>query len=106
MFRSIILVAVSVIITAFFASSVVVYALLGAAENSLHKVARIWARVLLAISNVQVRVIGRELLEEEQPYIFMSNHQSDFIFSLAHLPGRSVGSPRRSSSGVPFSAGR
>jgi len=90
MFRSIILVAVSVIITAFFASSVVVYALLGAAENSLHKVARIWARVLLAISNVKVRVIGRELLEEERPYIFMSNHQSDFdiFIILAHLPGQ------------------
>ncbi len=90
MLRSILLVIVSVIITAFFATSVVIYALLGAAENSLHKVARTWARVLLAVSNVRVRVIGKENLSEKKPYIFMSNHQSDFdiFIVLAHLPGQ------------------
>jgi len=90
MFRSILLVTVSVIITGFFASCVVIYALLGAAENSLHKVARTWARVLLAVTNVQVRVVGKEHIAGETPYIFMSNHQSDFdiFIVLAHLPGQ------------------
>lgn len=90
MLHSILLVIVSVIITAFFATSVVIYALLGAAENSLHKVARTWARVLLAVTNVRVRVIGKENLSEKKPYIFMSNHQSDFdiFIVLAHLPGQ------------------
>lgn len=90
MLRSILLVIVSVIITAFFATSVVIYALLGAAENSLHKVARTWARVLLAVTNVRVQVIGKENLSEKKPYIFMSNHQSDFdiFIVLAHLPGQ------------------
>ncbi|HPX80606.1 MAG TPA: lysophospholipid acyltransferase family protein [Syntrophales bacterium] len=90
MFRSILLVLISVIITAFFSTCVVVFSLLGAAENSLHKVARTWAKVLLAISNVQVRVIGTEYVDGETPQIFMSNHQSDFdiLIILAFLPGQ------------------
>ena len=90
MFRSILLVLISVIITAFFSTCVVVFSLLGAAENSLHKVARTWAKVLLAISNVQVRVIGTEYVDGETPQIFMSNHQSvfDILIILAFLPGQ------------------
>ncbi len=90
MFRSILLVAVSVIITAFFSSCVVIYSLLGAAENSLHKMARLWAKVLLILSNVQVRVVGAENVQADRPQIFMSNHQSDFdiLIVLAFLPGQ------------------
>ncbi|MDI9571214.1 MAG: lysophospholipid acyltransferase family protein [Pseudomonadota bacterium] len=90
MFRSILLVAISVIITAFFSTCVVIFSLLGVAENSLHKMARTWARVLLAISNVRVRVIGTEHVNGETPQIFMSNHQSDFdiLIILAFLPGQ------------------
>jgi 1-acyl-sn-glycerol-3-phosphate acyltransferase len=90
MLRSVFLVIASIKITAFFSTCCVIYSLLGASENSIHKVARIWATVLLKISNVQVSVTGTEHISTKQPQIFMSNHQSDFdiLIVLAYLPGQ------------------
>jgi len=88
MLRSVFLVTASVIITAFISTCCVVFSLLGASENSIHKVARIWATILLKITNVQVSVLGTEHISTERPQIFMSNHQSDFdiFIVLAYLP--------------------
>lgn len=90
MLRSVFLVTASVIITAFFSTCCVIFSLLGASENSIHKVARTWATILLKISNVQVNVHGTEHISTERPQIFMSNHQSDFdiLIVLAYLPGQ------------------
>jgi 1-acyl-sn-glycerol-3-phosphate acyltransferase len=90
MLRSVFLVTASVLITAFFSTCCVIFSLLGASENSIHKVARTWATILLKISNVQVSVHGTEHISTEQPQIFMSNHQSDFdiLIVLAYLPGQ------------------
>jgi len=90
MVRSVFLVTASVIITAFFSTCCVIFSLLGASENSIHKVARTWATILLKISNVQVNVHGAEHILTERPQIFMSNHQSDFdiLIVLAYLPGQ------------------
>jgi len=90
MLRSVFLVTVSVLITAFFSACCVIFSLLGASENSIHKVARTWATILLKISNVQVSVHGAEHILTERPQIFMSNHQSDFdiLIVLAYLPGQ------------------
>jgi 1-acyl-sn-glycerol-3-phosphate acyltransferase len=90
MLRSVFLVIASIIITAFFSTCCVIFSLLGASENSIHKVARIWATVLLKISNVQVSIHGTEHISTELPQIFMSNHQSDFdiLIVLAYLPGQ------------------
>jgi len=90
MLRSVFLLAASVLITAFFSTCCVIFSLLGASENSIHKVARTWATILLKISNVQVSVLGTENISTEQPQIFMSNHQSDFdiLIVLAYLPGQ------------------
>ena len=90
MLRSVFLVSASVIITAFFSTCCVIFSLLGASENSIHKIARIWATTLLKISNVQVSVYGTEHVSTEQAQIFMSNHQSDFdiLIVLAFLPGQ------------------
>jgi 1-acyl-sn-glycerol-3-phosphate acyltransferase len=44
---------------------------------------RYWGRIILAVSGVQVTVKGMENLEPGRPYIFASNHQSQFdIFSM------------------------
>jgi 1-acyl-sn-glycerol-3-phosphate acyltransferase len=88
MLRSVFMVTASVIITAFISTCCVVFSLLGASENSIHKVARIWATMLLKITNVQVSVLGTEHISTERPQIFMSNHQSDFdiFIVLAYLP--------------------
>lgn len=53
-----------------------------------HAVARAWARTILAIAVVWVRVRGRENLEAGKHYVFISNHHSyiDIPIMFAHLP--------------------
>ncbi|MCC7496242.1 MAG: 1-acyl-sn-glycerol-3-phosphate acyltransferase [Bryobacterales bacterium] len=53
-----------------------------------HKVARIWARMLLAISGVRVRVEGLEQIDPRAPYVIASNHLSymDTPVVLAWIP--------------------
>ena len=56
--------------------------------NSQHKVARVWARMLLAVSFIRVRVEGLEKLDPRGAYVFVSNHGSfmDIPALLASLP--------------------
>jgi len=56
--------------------------------NSVHRVGRMWSRSILAASGIQVAVSGMERIDPARPYIFMSNHQSNFDIPvlLAHLP--------------------
>ena len=90
MIRSAFLVAIGVLITAFFSVFVIILALLRTPENSLHKVARIWAAMILKASAVRVETIGLENVLRGKPQIFMSNHQSDFdiFIVLAFIPGQ------------------
>ena len=50
--------------------------------------ARAWARVLLAVSRVKVRVEGLEKIKEDGSYVFVSNHLSymDTPVALANIP--------------------
>jgi 1-acyl-sn-glycerol-3-phosphate acyltransferase len=56
--------------------------------NPVHRVGRMWGRSILAVSGIQVAVSGMERIDPTRPYIFMSNHQSNFDIPvlLAHLP--------------------
>ena len=56
--------------------------------NSAHRVARWWARMLLAESFVRVRVEGLEKLDPQGSYVFVANHGSymDIPAILATLP--------------------
>jgi 1-acyl-sn-glycerol-3-phosphate acyltransferase len=56
--------------------------------NTQHKVARLWARSLLAFSFIRVRVEGLEKLDPGASYVFVSNHQSlmDIPAILSRLP--------------------
>jgi 1-acyl-sn-glycerol-3-phosphate acyltransferase len=51
-------------------------------------IARAWARVLLAVSRVKVRVEGLEKIKEDGSYVFVSNHLSymDTPVALANIP--------------------
>lgn len=53
-----------------------------------HGVARIWARILLAVSGVRVRVEGLEKLAPGAGYVLVANHRSymDTPAVLAHIP--------------------
>lgn len=56
--------------------------------NGQHRIARIWARMLLAVSLIRVRVEGLENLDPGRNYVFVANHGSymDIPALLARLP--------------------
>jgi len=56
--------------------------------NSQHQLARIWARILLAVSFIRVRAEGLEKLDPHATYVFISNHGSfmDIPAILANVP--------------------
>jgi 1-acyl-sn-glycerol-3-phosphate acyltransferase len=56
--------------------------------NSAHRAARVWARILLAVSFIRVRVEGLEKLDARGNYVFASNHASfmDIPAILSTLP--------------------
>ena len=56
--------------------------------NSQHRLARAWARMLLAVCFVRVRVEGLEKLDPHGAYVFVANHGSflDIPALLASLP--------------------
>lgn len=56
--------------------------------KSQHALARIWARMLLAVSFIRVRVVGLEKLDPNGAYVFVVNHGSfmDIPALLASLP--------------------
>jgi 1-acyl-sn-glycerol-3-phosphate acyltransferase len=56
--------------------------------NSAHKVARLWAKILLAESFIRVRGEGVEKLDRKANYVFVSNHGSfmDIPALLSVLP--------------------
>jgi len=90
MIRSALLVTLGVAITAFFSFWAVVFSFFANAENNVHKLANLWGRILLAICNTKVEVIGKENILKSRPQVFMANHQSDFdiLITLAYVPGQ------------------
>ena len=56
--------------------------------TSQHQLARVWARMLLAVSFIRVRVEGLEKLDPRGAYVFVANHGSfmDIPALLASLP--------------------
>jgi 1-acyl-sn-glycerol-3-phosphate acyltransferase len=88
MIHSALLVTLGVAITAFMSFWSVVFSVFPGADNKIHKVARLWAKILLLLCNTKVKVIGAENLLPWQPQILMANHQSDFdiLISLAFIP--------------------
>ncbi|HPK53817.1 MAG TPA: lysophospholipid acyltransferase family protein [Smithellaceae bacterium] len=90
MIRSALLVTLGVAITAFFSFWSVVFSIIPNSENRIHKIANLWAKVLLLISNTKVEIIGKENILRNKPQIFMANHQSDFdiLIVLGYIPGQ------------------
>lgn len=74
----------STVIMSFFALFI---ALFGARQETIHRMARLWARMYLAVAGIEVRVEGLGRVTSP-PYVFMCNHQSalDIYALLARLP--------------------
>lgn len=77
-----------VLSTIFFGSISLVVSFFDKTGSVQIRVARAWARSLLAVSGVRVRVHGLEHLSPSGSYIFVSNHLSymDTPVMLAHIP--------------------
>ena len=90
MIRSVLLVTLGVAITAFISFWCVIFSLFSNAENNIHKIANLWAKILLLLCNTKVQIIGKENILRGKPQIFMANHQSgfDILIVLAHIPGQ------------------
>ncbi len=86
----VLLVTLGVAITAFMSFWCVIFSFFSNAENNVHKVANLWAKIMLLICNTKVEIIGKENILLGKPQIFMANHQSDFdiLIVLAHIPGQ------------------
>jgi len=72
--------------------------------TSQHKLARAWARMLLAVSFIRVRVEGLEKLDPNGAYVFVANHGSfmDIPALLAKLPQQIRFFAKKSLFGIPF----
>ncbi|MCX6623439.1 MAG: lysophospholipid acyltransferase family protein [Acidobacteria bacterium] len=69
-----------------------------------HAVARAWARMLLVIAGVRIRVEGLEGIHPGAPYVIASNHLSfmDTPVVLAHIPLQFRFLAREGLFGIPF----
>jgi 1-acyl-sn-glycerol-3-phosphate acyltransferase len=90
MIRSALLVTLGIAITGFISFWCIIFSIIPNSENRIHKIANLWAKILLLISNTKVEIIGAENILQGKPQIFMANHQSDFdiLIVLGHVPGQ------------------
>jgi 1-acyl-sn-glycerol-3-phosphate acyltransferase len=72
--------------------------------NSQHRIARVWARMLLAVSFIHVRAEGLDKLDPHGSYVFVANHASfmDIPAILARLPYQFRFFAKKSLYGIPF----
>jgi 1-acyl-sn-glycerol-3-phosphate acyltransferase len=75
-----------------------------ASGRAQHGVARLWARMLLAIPGVRVLVEGLERIKPDSSYVFAANHLSymDTPLVIAHIPAQFRFLAKKSLFVVPF----
>ena len=78
MFRSMIIVAAAICITALTAACVAIINLFAAAGKLNRRIGCRWAKILLSISGVKIDIIGTENIILDNAQLIMANHQSDF----------------------------
>ena len=88
MIRTLFIIFWTVILTGFFAVIIILTSLVSTDGETPHKVARIWAKCILAASNIKVTVKGLSNLNRTGSYIYMPNHVSNFDIPVlqAYLP--------------------
>lgn len=89
MFRSAWILFASTVVTFFYSVIAFFSGLISPYSERTNHIVRSWARALLKISAIQVRVKGIEKIDPKQSYLFMSNHQStfDIMTCLSVIPG-------------------
>ncbi len=77
-----------ILVTIFMSVITILVSFVTVGGNTPHKVARIWAKCILKLSNIKVNVKGLSNLKSGRSYIYMANHVSNFDIPvlLAYLP--------------------
>ena len=88
MVRTLFIIFWTVILTGFFAVIIILTSLVTTGGETPHNVAKIWAKYILAVSNIKVKVKGLSNLKHAGSYIYMPNHVSNFDIPVlqAYLP--------------------
>lgn len=88
MARTSIIILGIVLVTAFMAVMTILISFVSAGGDATHKVGRIWAKCIIALSNIRVTVKGLSNLKPGRSYIYMANHISNFDIPVlqAYLP--------------------
>jgi 1-acyl-sn-glycerol-3-phosphate acyltransferase len=86
--RTLFIIFWTVIFSGFFAVITILTSFVSTDGETPHKVARIWAKCILAASNIKVTVEGLSNLNRTGSYIYMPNHVSNFDIPVlqAYLP--------------------
>jgi 1-acyl-sn-glycerol-3-phosphate acyltransferase len=86
--RTLFIIFCAVIITGIFSVIAILTSFVSAGGETPHKVGRIWAKCILAASNIKVTVKGLSNLNPNESYIYMPNHMSNFDIPVlqAYLP--------------------
>jgi len=91
MYRSAILILIASFITGLYSLVVLIFApFLRNGEFTIHRIARSWAKLILALVGVDTRISGSFNVFLDRPQIFMANHQSvfDIFVVLAQMPAQ------------------
>ena len=88
MARTSIIILGIILVTFFSAVMAILVSFVDTGGLTTHKVVRIWAKYILAISNIRVTVKGLSNLKPDRSYIYMPNHMSNFDIPVlqAYLP--------------------
>jgi len=88
MIRTLFIIFCTVITTGFFAVIAILTSFVSTGGETPHQVGRIWAKCILAASNIKVTVKGLSNLNHSGSYIYMPNHVSNFDIPVlqAYLP--------------------
>ncbi|HAO20639.1 MAG TPA: 1-acyl-sn-glycerol-3-phosphate acyltransferase [Desulfobacteraceae bacterium] len=75
--QTVFIIAWIILLTAFYSTAVIIASFFGEHGNLAHKVANLWAKALLLVSGIRVKVIGKSNLDPSRAYVYMCNHQSN-----------------------------
>ena len=78
MFKTLLVLIYSIPATIVFGASAALSAFFSKEGNIPHKIAVAWAKSILWVSRVNIKVTGAENIDPEKSYILMANHQSNF----------------------------
>lgn len=88
MIRNSIVILWTILVTAFMAVMLIMISFITSDSNTSHRIGRIWAKCILAFSNIKITVKGLSNLNSGSSYIFMPNHMSNLDIPVlqAYLP--------------------